>query len=45
MKQIFKRYLNRFLNLLNIIPVEWIDEVISHALVNEPTPLNKTSVI
>ena len=26
---------------LNIIPVEWIDEVISAALVDEPTPLSK----
>ncbi len=26
---------------LNIIPVEWIDEVISEALVDEPTPLSK----
>ena len=26
---------------LNIIPVEWIDEVISAALVEEPTPNNK----
>ena len=26
---------------LNIIPVEWIDEVISSALVEEPTPLSK----
>ena len=26
---------------LNIIPVEWIDEVISAALVEEPTPLSK----
>ena len=33
----------QILKSLNIIPVEWIDEVISHALVSEPTPLNKTS--
>jgi ATP-dependent Lon protease len=33
----------QILKSLNIIPVEWIDEVISHALVTEPTPLNKTS--
>ena len=26
---------------LNIIPVEWIDQVISSALVEEPTPLSK----
>jgi ATP-dependent Lon protease len=26
---------------LNIIPVEWIDEVISSALVEEPTPISK----
>ena len=26
---------------LNIIPVEWIDEVISAALVEEPTPNSK----
>ena len=26
---------------LNIIPVEWIDEVISAALIDEPTPLSK----
>jgi len=26
---------------LNIIPVEWIDEVISSALIKEPTPLSK----
>ena len=26
---------------LNIIPVEWIDEVVSSALVEEPTPLSK----
>ena len=25
---------------LNIIPVEWIDEVVSSALVEEPTPLS-----
>ena len=30
-------------NSLNIIPVEWIDEVISHALVKEPLPLKKSS--
>jgi ATP-dependent Lon protease len=28
---------------LNIIPVEWIDEVVSSALVEEPTPLSKIS--
>jgi len=33
----------QILKSLNIIPVEWIDEVISHALVSEPTPLNKSS--
>jgi ATP-dependent Lon protease len=32
---------NQILKSLNIIPVEWVDEVISHALVNEPTPLSK----
>ena len=26
---------------LNIIPVEWIDEVISSALIEEPTPSTK----
>ena len=26
---------------LNIIPVEWIDEVISSALIHEPTPSSK----
>ena len=26
---------------LNIIPVEWIDEVISSALIEEPTPISK----
>ena len=26
---------------LNIIPVEWIDEVISSALTHEPTPFSK----
>ena len=26
---------------LNIIPVEWIDEVVSSALIEEPTPLSK----
>ena len=34
---------DQILKSLNIIPVEWVDEVISHALVSEPTPLNKTS--
>ena len=33
----------QILNSLNIIPVEWVDEVISHALVKEPTPINKSS--
>jgi ATP-dependent Lon protease len=33
----------QILKSLNIIPVEWVDEVISHALVSEPTPLNKSS--
>ena len=33
----------KILKSLNIIPVEWVDEVISHALVSEPTPLNKSS--
>jgi ATP-dependent Lon protease len=28
-------------NSLNIIPVEWIDDVISSALVEEPTPVSK----
>ena len=28
---------------LNIIPVEWIDEVISHALLTEPSPTRKSS--
>ena len=28
---------------LNIIPVEWIDEVISHALLREPSPIRKSS--
>jgi ATP-dependent Lon protease len=32
---------NQILKSLNIIPVEWVDEVISHALINEPTPLSK----
>ena len=35
----------QILKSLNIIPVEWVDEVISHALVSEPTPLNKISQI
>ena len=26
---------------LNIIPVEWIDEIISSALIEEPTPISK----
>jgi ATP-dependent Lon protease len=34
---------DQILKSLNIIPVEWVDEVISHALVSEPTPLSKTS--
>ena len=34
---------DQILKSLNIIPVEWVDEVISHALVSEPTPLTKTS--
>ena len=33
----------QILKSLNIISVEWVDEVISHALVSEPTPLNKSS--
>ena len=33
----------QILKSLNIIPVEWIDEVISHALIKEPTPVNKSS--
>ena len=33
----------QILKSLNIIPVEWIDDVISHALVKEPTPINKPS--
>jgi ATP-dependent Lon protease len=33
----------QILKSLNIIPVEWIDDVISHALVREPTPINKSS--
>ena len=33
----------QILKSLNIIPVEWVDEVISHALVKEPTPTNKSS--
>ena len=33
----------QILKSLNIIPVEWVDEVISHALIKEPTPLNKPS--
>ena len=35
---------DQILKSLNIIPVEWVDEVISHALVSEPTPLNKTPI-
>ena len=35
---------DQILKSLNIIPVEWVDEVISHALVREPTPLNKTPI-
>jgi len=34
---------DQILKSLNIIPVEWVDEVISHALIKEPTPLNKAS--
>ena len=34
---------NQILKSLNIVPVEWIDEVISHALVNEPIPLSKST--
>ena len=34
---------DQILKSLNIIPVEWVDEVISHALIKEPTPLNKSS--
>ena len=30
-------------NSLNIIPVEWIDEVISHALLREPSPIRKSA--
>ena len=33
----------QILKSLNIIPVEWVDEVISHALEKEPTPINKSS--
>ena len=29
---------------LEIIPVRWIDEVISHALISEPKPLRKKRV-
>ena len=32
---------NQITKSLNIIPVEWIDEVISAALVEEPTPISK----
>ena len=32
---------NQITKSLNIIPVEWIDEVISAALVEEPTPTSK----
>ena len=35
---------DQILQSLNIIPVEWIDEVISHALIKEPTPINKSSL-
>ena len=31
----------QILESLNIIPVEWIDEVVSFALIEEPTPLSK----
>jgi ATP-dependent Lon protease len=34
---------NQILKSLNIIPVEWIDEVISHALIKEPIPILKNS--
>ena len=34
---------DQILKSLNIIPVDWVDEVISHALVSEPTPLNKST--
>ena len=33
----------QILKSLNIIPVEWVDDVISHALVKEPTPINRSS--
>ena len=33
----------QILKSLNIIPVEWIDEVISHALIKEPIPVLKNS--
>ena len=34
---------DQILKSLNIIPVEWIDEVISHALIKEPIPVLKSS--
>ena len=34
---------NQILKSLNIIPVEWIDEVISHALIEEPIPVLENS--
>jgi ATP-dependent Lon protease len=34
----------QILKSLNILPVEWVDEVISHALLDEPTPINKPSL-
>jgi ATP-dependent Lon protease len=33
----------QILKSLNIIPVEWIDEIISHALIKEPIPLEKST--
>jgi ATP-dependent Lon protease len=33
----------QILKSLNIIPVEWVDDVITHALVKEPTPINKSA--
>jgi predicted ATP-dependent protease len=41
MNLIFKKFLIKLLKSLNIIPVEWIDEVISHALIDEPTSNQK----
>jgi ATP-dependent Lon protease len=34
---------DQILKSLNIVSVEWIDEVISHALINEPIPLAKST--